>query len=407
MMLKPSASPLHRAEPVLSRAPGGPARPFTIVVAGEFNAGKSSVIDLLLDRPVLPRSAEDTHLPPVTLRRAETEGARALAGGVVLAEGDAAEIFAAPPPGADAIEVDLVSDLEPGVVLREVSITLDQPDFDARLALIADADALVWCTMAQRAWTLTESTVMEGLPPGDGRTAILAVTRQDLLPDQAAMERVLERLETVAADNFAYFVMVDSSRETLAAGSAARAASGGDDLRRAIDAVRNPPAPRAAGQGAAEPAAPAKAAAKAPAASRASEPALTRRAPAAPPSGSASGAGSATAAGRAHPPLTRAPAPRPPALRLRQMLDRLVVEMERGGLAGADAAPAQAEALAACLSGFLEELDARWDLPAAVRGLVSPYRAALAAQAPGAAAALAEISLQMEEDLTSAARQAR
>lgn len=362
MLKRNAAAVAPRVEPVLSLAAGEADRPLVIVVAGEFNAGKSSVIDLLLDRPVMPRSVEDTHLPPVTLRLAAAESARALAGGAVIAEGDPASLLAAAPAGTEAIEVDLVSDIPPGVILREVSVTLDHPDYAARRALLAEADALIWCTMAQRAWTLTESAVVEDLPAAARGAAILAVTRQDLLPDRAAAALVLERLQAVASAHFSHILLLDAGRDTLAAGPIARAVAGGAALRKAVAAIRAsaPRAPLARDESASIPPSPVVA------------------------------------------------TPRTAAERWRRTLDGVLADLDRRA-ASADDAAAREAALRRALARFLAGIEAaplRSD--ARARAVAVGHAAALAAipaaeQNSEAAADLIDLALQLEEDLASVA----
>ncbi len=189
---------------------------FNIVVAGEFNAGKSSVINLLLRKEVVPAGVAVSDLPPLEITdaaddayslRSEGPGqpvkvqGRFTGGGA----GRLAELRIKTPMEAFA-----------GAAIHEVSVGQDGTLTPEGAAVLADADLLIWCTMGQRAWCLSEISIVETLPGALLDTAILAVTRSDYLRNTADLEKVKTRLGREAKSFFNNILMLECGRKSLA-----------------------------------------------------------------------------------------------------------------------------------------------------------------------------------------------
>ncbi len=207
-------------------------RHFNIVVAGEFNAGKSSVVNLLLRRQVMPVTVGFTHMPPVRVFPAGQEAWHVLsAGNERLPEEDfLSGRIAGTSVRSARIELPLKS--FNGATITEVSVGQHgELDPEAEAAL-QSADLLIWCTMGQRAWCLTEITVVEKLPPRLLRNAILAVTRIDYMDTAADRDKILTRLEREASRYFRAILPVGASQKALrnAADDNHWAGSGGQAL---------------------------------------------------------------------------------------------------------------------------------------------------------------------------------
>lgn len=176
--------------------------PFRVAIAGEFNSGKSSLINLLLRQPVMPVGVTWSRQPPISL---------AMGNGIMLVE----------------IPIDENGHLDP-----------------AARAELDSADMLIWCTMAQRAWCLSESDLIETLPPRLLHNAVIAVMRSDLLsPD--AREKVRARVAVLTRDRFASLVMIEAG-STIQAGLAEDPVwqgSGASRIVAAIEAARETPRP--------------------------------------------------------------------------------------------------------------------------------------------------------------------
>jgi len=217
-------------------APAGAGPRRSVVVAGEFNSGKSALINLLAGRPVLPVSVAASQIGVVSLLPADSGRRLALAGGA-LVEGDAP----VPAAGLDRLDIETPFAPYPDTALYEVTLERDREPSATQHAVLDAADLLIWCTMAQRAWTLTEIGILESLPDDLRAGAVLAATRADLLRNDAARARVKERLQREAGDFFDRVILVQAGNP-----AADRTASGAQALDAAIrDRLRR--SPRASG----------------------------------------------------------------------------------------------------------------------------------------------------------------
>ena len=188
---------------------------FSVVVAGEFNAGKSSLVNLLFRKPLLPVSVAPAGAPLSHVYPSDRERRIAM-----LRDGritEASKYFGGNMGAADltAIEVEVPAPAFDGAVVTEVPLGTNNKYDDEGLAALKGADLLIWCTMAQRAWSLTEIEIVEALPPAVREGAILVVTRSDYLAEKASKDLVLDRLNSMARKFFADIVTVDCSQTAL------------------------------------------------------------------------------------------------------------------------------------------------------------------------------------------------
>ena len=220
----------------MNKADWAPGTPKRIVVAGEFNAGKSSTINLLLRREVQAAAVDPSMMPPTLIVPSETETLRLVttAGG----PGDAEAFRAGEIDGEELSEVEIGTGFGAltGVTITEVSVDLDGGLNPRAREILEAADLLIWCTMGQRAWALTEIAVVETLPAALHETAILVTTRADYLRTEEARELVRKRLETQASPFFRHMLQVSAGRKAvLAAGDdASWAENGGRALHDAV-----------------------------------------------------------------------------------------------------------------------------------------------------------------------------
>lgn len=190
-------------------------RHFNIVVAGEFNAGKSSVVNLLLRKNLLPATVGYSQMPPLrifpsaqevyTIRTATNESISKDAFLRGKLHGTA----------VSSARIEAVLDDFNGAVISEVSVGQHGELDPEAEAILQSADLLIWCTMGQRAWCLTEITIIESLPAKILETAILAVTRSDYLRNDIDRDKVKTRLEREAAPYFKQIEMLDCSQKSI------------------------------------------------------------------------------------------------------------------------------------------------------------------------------------------------
>lgn len=166
----------------------------TVAVMGEFSSGKSSLINLLLNQPMLPTQVTSTQVPAVLLRHGPEPKATALnRNGTVDDVGDQ------DPFTLDYDTYALVRAHRPAPVLEHLTI-IDTPGISdplvthSALEEYADlADMVLWCTHATQAWRESENAFWRTLPERLHKTSILVVTRADLL-SPADISRVRNRL---------------------------------------------------------------------------------------------------------------------------------------------------------------------------------------------------------------------
>ena len=235
-----------RPEPL--RAPDALAQPAArrIVVAGEFNAGKSSVINLLLREAVLPAGPRFSDWP-IAVVGAGTAGDPVLDAG----DGRLAPLGSRPLTAASDVTVRIERPVDwlAGVEIVEVPIDTEGRIPEAGRAAMAAADVFLWCTMGQRAWTLSEIEIVRSLPDDMRDRAILVVTRSDYLRTADARALVLDRVSRQAGAHFSDVIAVNAGAEavTASATDGGWTAANGRALKRLISAKLAALAPRAEG----------------------------------------------------------------------------------------------------------------------------------------------------------------
>lgn len=224
--------PYFRPQPVKKSS-------FNIVVAGEFNSGKSSVINLLLRQNLLPATVGFSGMPPIRMVSSDRENYM-----LTDADGNLIDVvaFQEGKVKGDTVkvaEIGLPLKQFEGAVITEVSMN-EQGEFhpQAKETLLS-ADLLVWCTMGQRAWCLTEILAVKGLPENIRKNAIMVATRADLLANRENRQKVQTRLKSEAGDVFNAICMVDASTGSVSASVDGNAweTSGGSSLCEEIMSV--------------------------------------------------------------------------------------------------------------------------------------------------------------------------
>ena len=179
-----------------------------LLVAGEFSAGKTKLINGLLGEKVLPSNVISTAVPPVWLIPG---------GGPRLAvdlEGETREID----HPADTVVTETKFCLVPhsASILSTVEIIDTPGSSDPNIPsecwerMVNYADAVIWCTNAAQAWRQSEKAVWEEMPACLRAKATLVITHADRMPDQRTADRVLRRVRREAGEYFATIVMGSS-----------------------------------------------------------------------------------------------------------------------------------------------------------------------------------------------------
>ncbi|MFQ1700099.1 dynamin family protein [Loktanella agnita] len=180
---------------------------------GEFSAGKSTLLNVLLGQSFLPARVTATKLPLIWL----THGP-ALSWQGFGADGHADPI-AHSAPSWDMLENYALVRMTHDSPLLERCDVVDTPGIsDPRIAvgslrIIEDfIDFAVWCTAANQAWRQSEKAAWKMLPEGLRENSLLAVTRTDQLDDPASIGKVIKRLQKETGPLFGGIHPVSSTR---------------------------------------------------------------------------------------------------------------------------------------------------------------------------------------------------
>jgi dynamin family protein len=187
-------------------APAADARqkPVRVVVIGEFNSGKTTLVNALLGAAVLPASFT-THTAYMTVvRYAAKPSVRAEIAQRRRVTVDWQELDGAPAHHIYRLHVGMP--LDPLRTLRAIDtpgLGLGDESVDARtLRCCRTADLVIWCTPAMQAWKASELRAWLALPKAVRRRGILAVTFMDQLRSPSDAGRLLARLSADAAPLF-------------------------------------------------------------------------------------------------------------------------------------------------------------------------------------------------------------
>jgi predicted GTPase len=204
-------------DPPILRA-GPRQKPVRVAVIGEFNSGKTSLVNALLGADVLPTSFIRHTAYPTVIRFAakpslSAEIARRKRVPVAWDHLDGS-------PSCHIYRLHVGMPLDRLRLLRPIDtpgLGLGDELLEARtLQVCRNADTIVWCTPAMQAWKASERQAWLALPRGLRRRGILAVTFMDALRSQSDAGRLMARLQADAGALFRKIVTV-SAHEAPAA----------------------------------------------------------------------------------------------------------------------------------------------------------------------------------------------
>jgi hypothetical protein len=180
-----------------------------LALFGEFSAGKSSIVNLLVGRDILPTAVLSTTRRPTYLRYAPSLRIEAIS-----ERGDREPI------SPDAIKTLAREDIShfdigmPNDLLRRI-VMLDTPGFadpfhhpEHTLAAVDSADICIWCTLATQAWCRSERQIWLSMPARLRTSGILVATHIDTLAHGREQQRVRTRLKREAGEFFSDIVLL-------------------------------------------------------------------------------------------------------------------------------------------------------------------------------------------------------
>jgi hypothetical protein len=209
----------------------GRQRPRTarIVVIGEFNSGKTALVNALLGAPVLPAGVgRPTPCPTVLAYSRRQSLAAEMAGRRRISQ---AWTLLHETPRADTRRLHVGLPLANLQGLRVVDTPgLGLADEPADRRILQDcrgADLVIWCTPAMQAWKHSEQVLWLRLPSSLRRRGVLAVTFADKLQSEHDADRLMRRLRAEAGRYFSeILLMANGPLESPAGGAPGHAMAG-------------------------------------------------------------------------------------------------------------------------------------------------------------------------------------
>ncbi|GIT85524.1 dynamin family protein [Roseobacter sp. OBYS 0001] len=185
----------------------GPRLP-RIALMGEFSAGKSTLVNLMVGANPLPVQVVATQLPPVWMAYGSQPSVIVdLAGNEVPCRLDELN-------GMSLDDVAFIKFYCEEEILKRCEL-IDMPGIsDPNMAsiiwerMMPFADGVVWCSPATQAWRQSEAAVWEGVEAKVQANSILLLTRADMLLTARDKARVITRVKSEADAAFRDILMM-------------------------------------------------------------------------------------------------------------------------------------------------------------------------------------------------------
>jgi GTPase Era involved in 16S rRNA processing len=189
---------------------GSRDKPARVAVIGEFNSGKTTLVNTLLGANVLPSSFITHTAYPTVVRYAKRPSLSAQIAGRRRVAFAWEDIDGAPSHHIHRLHVGMPLDrLKTLQAIDTPGLGLGDEVVEARtIRACRRADTIVWCTPAMQAWKASEQQLWLGLPRSLRRRGVLAVTFMDALRSSADAGRLLARLHAEAGDLFRRIVTI-------------------------------------------------------------------------------------------------------------------------------------------------------------------------------------------------------
>ena len=207
-------------------------RPVRVAVCGEVNSGKSSVINAMVRQVVTPDLFGQDHRPVFHIRHGSKPHALV---NFDTGESELYDRIDRCPDLVHALSCEIVVNAPQlaGLELIEVSLPEDGMLPPPTQTLLANADLLVWTTIASQAWRLSERTLVARMPRSLHQRATLVVTRSDKIKSRDDLRRIHRRLVAETYEFFDDIVFLRAARKLIGASTESDLAferSGGREL---------------------------------------------------------------------------------------------------------------------------------------------------------------------------------
>jgi GTPase Era involved in 16S rRNA processing len=175
-----------------------------VAVLGEFNSGKTTLLNALVGATVLPASFITHTAYPTVLRFAPRPTLSAEIAGRRRVAFAWEDLDGAPSHDIHRLHIGMPLDrLRTLLAIDTPGLGLCDPVAEERtIRACRGADLIIWCTPAMQAWKASEQQVWMSFPRSVRRRGILAVTFMDALNSPGDAARVMARLQADAGDVF-------------------------------------------------------------------------------------------------------------------------------------------------------------------------------------------------------------
>lgn len=188
-----------------------------IALMGEFSAGKSTLMNLLLGCDPMPVRITATRVPSVWVTHGAKAATRILEDGSCQAL-EVGELATAPVEGTRLIQLTMDADILELCDLIDIpGISDPNMKHDDWLGLLEDVDCVLWCTHATQAWRQSEAALWEHVAAAVPGPNFLIVTQFDKLRTERDQARVLRRLGSETEAKFAEILPI-ATLEAMNAG---------------------------------------------------------------------------------------------------------------------------------------------------------------------------------------------
>jgi GTPase Era involved in 16S rRNA processing len=179
-------------------------RPVRVAVLGEFNSGKTTLLNALVGATVLPASFITHTAYPTVLRFAPRPTLSAEIAGRRRVAFAWEDLDGTPSHDIHRLHIGMPLDrLRTLLAIDTPGLGLCDPVAEERtIRACRGADLIIWCTPAMQAWKASEQQVWMSFPRSVRRRGILAVTFMDALNSPGDAARVMARLQADAGDVF-------------------------------------------------------------------------------------------------------------------------------------------------------------------------------------------------------------
>jgi len=189
------------------------ARPPRIGVFGEFNAGKTSLTNILIGQKALPTSVVTSDRGSTLLRYADQPALYAIGadgGRHRLTSAAFQKLIARPALTEIGVPFAKLRNYE---VVDTVGVSdPSMGGLPPKTAANTYVHGALWCTVASQAWKRSEISQWRTMPEDVRGRSLLVITHIDAVTDPRDREKIAERIRSEAANLFHGFVMISLSQ---------------------------------------------------------------------------------------------------------------------------------------------------------------------------------------------------